>query len=95
MDFKKNVQESFKKAKGDIQELQREVAELKKSQQRLVLLLDARGYAKIVGSRESDTIHDERCAFAKRINPANKIDFLSKEQAAMHGFQACVCLDNV
>ncbi len=47
---------------------------------------------KLVASRLSNKIHEDRCVFARNIESENRIEFPSAKDAFTHGFQKCVCL---
>ena len=48
--------------------------------------------AKLVGSKLSNKVHEDRCVFARNIEKENRIEFPSSKDAFSQGFHKCVCL---
>ena len=46
----------------------------------------------LVGSKLSNKVHEDRCVFAKNIDPHNLIQFPTVKHAFAEGFHKCVCL---
>ncbi|MEK6959871.1 MAG: hypothetical protein AABX47_01745 [Nanoarchaeota archaeon] len=47
---------------------------------------------KLVGSKLSNKVHEDRCVFARNIERENLVQFPSAKDAFSQGFHKCVCL---
>ena len=93
--FKKNVIDSIKLAKADINVLKEwvlylnEQVEKLKNEKECDCSDDCNTH---IGAKKSKKVHTANCPFAKNIKPENKISFNSLNQAFNQGFSGCQCV---
>jgi len=98
--FKKNVEQSFLRAKKDIYDAFNLIAQLQKRVDELEDKLRVKEHSPIqpkyiVASRKSRIAHQGSCVFAKNIKASNARVFNSIENARASGREPCSCLSHL
>lgn len=92
------TKKSFSKVKEHILDLQSQIYELKREQNRLMKEVNQSKNCPtdtLVGALNGPKVHIESCPFAKNIHPKNKVTFVSKEDALNKGYRPCECMKKV